>query len=121
MRHELKTSIIPFEMLWRGVKSWEVRSIKDRHFAIRDELCLQEWEPVTQTYTGRYIEAVIKGGMTGPVEHWYGLSIAAGYALLSIERRACVGAMRHFSDEAELLHEIASQPTEQPVPPADSV
>jgi hypothetical protein len=50
--HELKTWPEPYQALIDGVKHHEVR-VTDRGFAVGDRLLLREWDPKSQTYSGR--------------------------------------------------------------------
>lgn len=52
MIHELKTIPEYFQMVWDDKKNFEVRK-NDRDFKVGDELHLREFDPDTQTYTGR--------------------------------------------------------------------
>jgi len=53
MTHELKTWPEYYEAIITGRKKFEVR-INDRNFQVGDRLLLQEWNPQTKEYTGRY-------------------------------------------------------------------
>lgn len=50
--HELKTWPPYFEAVAKGEKTFEVRK-NDRGFRRGDVLCLREWDPKTEKYTGR--------------------------------------------------------------------
>lgn len=52
--HNLKTWPAPFEAVWDGRKTYEIRR-DDRGFAVGDHLLLQEWDPATKTFSGRMI------------------------------------------------------------------
>lgn len=56
MIHCLKTWPEPFADVLSGRKRFELRR-DDRGFEVGDLLCLQEWEPATQSYTGREFQA----------------------------------------------------------------
>ena len=43
--HHLKTHPAPLADVERGVKTFEIRSTKDRTFAVGDVLVLEEWDP----------------------------------------------------------------------------
>jgi hypothetical protein len=64
--HELKCWPPYFEHILLGQKTFEVRSIADRSFAVGDKLLLREFdgsllyrEPVTEGYTGRTCERLV--------------------------------------------------------------
>jgi len=52
--HELKTHPGPFEEVWHGWKTAELRH-DDREFRLGDYLMLSEWDPETEAYTGRTV------------------------------------------------------------------
>ena len=56
--HELKTWPVYFKAVWDGRKTFEVR-LNDRRFKWGDHLVLKEWDPLTQEYSGRVIEATV--------------------------------------------------------------
>lgn len=70
--HELKTWPASFELVWRGVKLYELRR-NDRGFRVGDAVRLREWEPTTKTYSGRQIllpiACVTRGGEFDLPEH----------------------------------------------------
>jgi hypothetical protein len=51
MLHALKTETGYFDLILDGTKTFEVRR-HDRPFKPEDDICLQEWNPETKTYTG---------------------------------------------------------------------
>ncbi len=64
--HELKTWPQPFQAVWDGGKTYEVRK-NDRGFKVGDQLRLREWVPseegirvVIEGYTGREILAEVR-------------------------------------------------------------
>jgi hypothetical protein len=59
MRHELKCQPQFFQAAWAGAKPFEIRK-NDRKFSVHDEVCLQEYDLVTDTYSGREIEGFIR-------------------------------------------------------------
>lgn len=61
---ELKTWPGFFHSIVNGTKTFEVRK-NDRDFRVGDEVLLREWNPVTQTYTGRTKEIRITYLMQG--------------------------------------------------------
>lgn len=58
MKHELKTWPDYFQALWVGDKTFEIRK-NDRNFKERDEIVLQEYDPVNKELTGREINGFI--------------------------------------------------------------
>lgn len=54
MQHQLKSWPEWFEAVHSGVKTFEVR-VNDRGFAVGDRLWLREWNPESETYTGREV------------------------------------------------------------------
>lgn len=68
MIHELKTWNEYFEEVFMGHKTFEVRKA-DRPFAKGDTLILKEWNPETESYTGRQmarnISYILEGGNFG--------------------------------------------------------
>lgn len=89
--HKLKTWPDPFESVWVGHKKHELRQ-DDRAFEVGDELLLQEWDPTTNQYSGRYIRArVTYISRPGPFP-----GLVEGFCVMSIEpydqgRVSCVG------------------------------
>ncbi|MDA8138002.1 MAG: DUF3850 domain-containing protein [Desulfobacteraceae bacterium] len=77
--HELKTWPANFEPLLAKTKRAEVRR-NDRDFQTGDWLLLREWDPATQTYTGRQafreITHIQPGGAFGLPEDLCVLSVA---------------------------------------------
>lgn len=59
MRHELRCHSKYFQAAWVGDKTFEIR-LNDRDFNERDEVVLEEFDPETDTYTGREIEGIIR-------------------------------------------------------------
>lgn len=76
--HELKTWPDYFYRIFSGQKRFEVRK-QDRDFQIGDILHLREYDPGTETYTGRSVRAeityILSGGYFG---------IDPGYCVMSI-------------------------------------
>lgn len=77
--HELKICNEHFEDIWNGVKTFEIRR-NDRNFQVGDELCLKEFNPETEKYTGSIchvkVKYILKGGHFG---------LKKGYVIMSIE------------------------------------
>lgn len=57
--HILKTRPAYFDAVADGRKRFEVRSTKDRTFAVGDVLVLREWDPNGDTYSGRSVRVVV--------------------------------------------------------------
>ena len=84
--HRLKSWPEFFEPLLDGSKTFELRK-NDRDYRVGDHLLLQEYEPRTDTYTGREIgrrvSYVLTGAGVGSIAPLKGL--AMGYAILGLE------------------------------------
>ena len=52
--HTLKTWPVPFEEVWEGRKTFELRQ-NDRGFKVGDMLALREYDPAEMTYSGRQV------------------------------------------------------------------
>jgi hypothetical protein len=75
--HNLKTWPGYFQFVFDGIKTFELRQ-DDRGFEIGDILHLQEYEPETKTYSGRYVDALVTymlGGFEGISEGWVCMAI----------------------------------------------
>lgn len=57
--HALKTWPAYFDAVADGRKRFEVRSTRDRTFAVGDVLVLREWDPQTEAYSGRSVRVVV--------------------------------------------------------------
>lgn len=77
MKHELKCVLEPFQQKWDRNKNWEFRK-NDRDFQKGDILWEREYDPSTNSYSGREIYEevtwMIKGGVFG---------IPEGYVIMS--------------------------------------
>lgn len=77
--HRLKMWPEPFQETWDGRKPWEYR-VNDRDFRVCDYAVLEEWNPDTSQYTGRWqagpIVLVAVGGRFG---------MPAGYCVFTFE------------------------------------
>lgn len=82
MVHLLKIWPEFFELVFRGVKTFEVRK-NDRGFGVADTLVLREWNPVTEEYTGRACVKSVVHVMEGGT---FGLKV--GYVAMSIEDKS---------------------------------
>lgn len=62
--HKLKTWPAPFQLVWDGVKTYEIR-VNDRDFGVGDRLRLLEFQPEDplkfeiEGYSGRWIRAEV--------------------------------------------------------------
>lgn len=83
MRHELKTWPPYFNDVVDGRKTFEFR-IDDRQYSVGDVLCLQEYAPGTDEYTGREIDKrvsyVLRPADFGPAT----LGIAPGWCVIGL-------------------------------------
>jgi len=62
--HELKTWPEPFNAIWNGKKTFEVRK-NDRRFEVGDLVVLREYDPSVGVYSGRQVSAAIGYVLTG--------------------------------------------------------
>lgn len=80
--HNLKTWPDAFERIWSGKKRHEYRK-DDRGFAIGNELVLQEFDPNTETYSGRTMRVRIvdidHGPDWGVPKNWCVMTISDPY------------------------------------------
>lgn len=76
--HELKTTQPHFEHVRSGVKRAEIRR-DDRGFAVGDVLVLKEYDPATDSYSGREVEVRVTHVLAGYE------ALAPGFVMLSIE------------------------------------
>lgn len=67
--HDLKIQPQFFEAILSGAKTFEVRR-NDRGYRVGDYLRLREWEPDTETYTGRSVLMYVPylTNLTGHIE-----------------------------------------------------
>jgi len=57
-QHRIKTWRKFFDYIWKGEKTFELR-YNDRKYAVGDILLLEEYNPHTHRFTGRWIEAYV--------------------------------------------------------------
>lgn len=78
--HNLKTWKKYFVAVFSGLKNFELR-FNDRDFKIGDELILEEWDEITELYTGRIlhrrIDYILEGGQFG---------LEKGYVILALSK-----------------------------------
>ena len=85
-KHELKCDPAPFQDVWLGLKTFELR-LDDRGFRLGDTLWLREHNRLDEHpslaigYTGREVIMVVAHLIRGPL---YGLEV--GYVCMSIKR-----------------------------------
>jgi hypothetical protein len=77
--HELKTWPQYFERVNVGDKTFEVRR-NDRNFQVGDFLCLREWDPTTEKYTGKVFHAVVTYIISGEQ-----FGIMPGFVVMAIK------------------------------------
>ncbi len=79
--HVLKTWPEPFQATLDGRKNYELRK-NDRDFRVGDALILNEWDPTTGVFTGRWI--VVEITYMTPGGTW---GLPDDLCILSIQRR----------------------------------
>ena len=84
--HELKCWPEFFTPILEGVKRFDLRWNKDRHFEVGDRLHLMEWEPTSKQYSGREcwrdVIYVLEGLGPGCIEPLKGLMM--DYCILGL-------------------------------------
>jgi len=83
--HDLKVWPTFFPALMDGSKPFEIRK-NDRDFRVGDTLLLREWDPASETYSGRYLTKHISY-----VTDW---QQQPGYVVLGIERSPAIDEAR---------------------------
>jgi hypothetical protein len=78
--HDLKTWPGPFAALLDGSKTFEFRR-DDRGFSVGDDLLLREWDPTTESYTGREMRRRISHLLVGG---FFSFGVPHGFAVLSL-------------------------------------
>lgn len=78
--HDLKTDVVPFQAVLKGVKRFEIRK-DDRSYQVGDQVLMREVNPLGQM-TGSYISARISYVLRGPSAFAYG--IQQGYCAFGI-------------------------------------
>lgn len=82
MMHELKSWPVPYQDHLDGLKPWALRK-DDRPYAVGDILFLREWNPDTETYTGRDSYVRVTYLMRGESAEMFGCK--PGYCIMTIE------------------------------------
>lgn len=82
MRHVLKTDSVPFEDVWAGRKTFEIRR-NDRGFEVGDELVLMETHKECEglmdlVFTGRHVCARVTYAL------YAGYGVPDGFCIMSI-------------------------------------
>lgn len=78
--HQLKTWPQYFAALCDGSKTFEAR-LNDRDFAVGDELVLREWDPVTEKFSGAFLEMRVTYILRGPA-----FGVADGFCVMAVRR-----------------------------------
>lgn len=81
--HELKTWPPQFQSIWDGLKTFEVRSTRDRRFVVGQRIKLREWRPANGEYTGRTMVVRVTYVLTGAAD--MGINISTDTAVFSIK------------------------------------
>ncbi len=81
MTHLLKIWPEYFERMIDGAKNFEVRR-NDRDFQVGDYLCLQEWRPESEAFSGRVLTRKVIYSLHG---HDSDVGICAGYVVMGLE------------------------------------
>lgn len=76
--HDVKCWSEPFNAVVSGVKKFEWR-LNDRDYRVDDVIVLNEWNPDTDKYSGRYIRKRITYVLTE------GFGLPDGYCVLSLD------------------------------------
>lgn len=84
MLHALKTHPDYFAEIKSGKKNFELRKM-DRPFKVGDKLHLQEWNPVTETYTGEEMQFNI-GYILKDAEK---MGLKKGFCIIGLEDLIC--------------------------------
>ncbi|MBV7522578.1 DUF3850 domain-containing protein [Ensifer sp. ENS12] len=84
--HKVKSWPHLFEATLSGAKTHDMRRATDRDYQVGDVLCLQEFEPSTESYTGRelYVRITYVTSSEFPCA-LSGEGLSAGYCILSIK------------------------------------
>ncbi len=76
--HLLKTWPEPFQAIFLGRKAFEYRR-DDRGFQVEDILRLEEWDPKTHEYTGRWLKATVLY-----IARYPAFGVPEGYCVMSL-------------------------------------
>jgi hypothetical protein len=84
--HKVKSWPPLFEAALSGAKTHDMRRTTDRDYQVGDVLCLQEFDPSTDTYTGRELNVRITYVTSSEFPcALSGDGLNAGYSILSIK------------------------------------
>lgn len=90
-RHTMKSWPQFFQPLVNGEKKHDLRSTKDRRFAVGDILELHEYDPVKGAYTGRLAEFRVTFITSEDTPCAYSsAALERGYAILSLQKVVAV-------------------------------
>lgn len=89
MRHELKTWPLYFQQVWDRTKPFEIRKADDRCFEVGDQLVLREWDPTTEEYTGRRVDAVVTCVIGGQELDRFGFAAPHNVVVMGLEVIGC--------------------------------
>ncbi len=82
MVHKLKTWPEYFLLMEKGEKNFELRK-NDRGFKAGHKLILEEYDPLTKSYTGQILHKKISYVLQGTCGETFGLK--AGYCVLALQ------------------------------------
>lgn len=110
--HELKCESLYFRDVLDGSKTFELRRM-DRPFRVGDRLCLREWLPTTQSYTGRScfrrISYVLSGADRFGLPGEFGILGLEDARISELEATIANERTVHTIAEADLSKELTEQ------------
>lgn len=92
--HELKTWPEAFGAIFDGWKTFEWRKV-DRNFLEGDRVILREWDPTSETYTGRELGAEVGFVLRAPA-----FGVPAGFCVFSLIDVQEVGERTYYGRAA---------------------
>ena len=81
--HNLKTWTECYNAIVENRKTFEIR-FNDRNFAVGDRLCLRQWCPINEGYTGR--ECIVKVSYLLEGEEAERFGVASGFCIMGFDR-----------------------------------
>lgn len=107
-RHSVKTHPLPFAELCKGVKTAEIRRL-DRGYAVGHEVLLQEFDPLTQDYTGNALPRTITH-----IQEGYGLPegvgvLSYGEVTAKIEQMSIADEQESYTEKDHFVAEYMLQ------------